>query len=338
MTGPAPASVPKHSPSRAATATPTPANPASPKTANPANSERSQPTAAESTTHRKKPNHELQMQPLPLVAPARRPTQLPRMPAATTTGQRDDREYPTVGCDRTPGLHRDRMPVPIPPHTMLRTRHIPRTHPRPTRLQPTRPPVRQPCRTPLLRMPPTPPRRSLLPPRQTPPMGHPMLFIVRGTDGHRRRRRPLLGGTLVNDPYRIPVEPLPADEWRSQALCAQVDTDVFFPDHAGASGRDAKQICRLCPVRLECLQEARDRNERFGVWGGLSERERRALKRPLGEEKVSRPLSPIPLPERLSHGTRAAYNAGCKCRACCAADGHYQRNRHTRRGNYGGAA
>lgn len=91
------------------------------------------------------------------------------------------------------------MPMPIPPHTMLRTRHTPHTHPRPTRLQPARPVLRQPRRTPLLRMPPTPDRRSLLPPRQTPPMGHPMLFIVRGADGHRRRRRPLLGGTRMNE-------------------------------------------------------------------------------------------------------------------------------------------
>lgn len=142
----------------------------------------------------------------------------------------------------------------------------------------------------------------------------------------------------MNDPYRIPVEPLPADEWRSQALCAQVDTDVFFPDHAGASGRDAKQICRLCPVQEQCLQFALDTGQRHGIWGGLSERERRALKRPLSDQKVSRPLTPIPLPERLSHGTRAAYKHGCGCRACRTAEQWYQKRRHQGRGNYGGAA
>lgn len=65
------------------------------------------------------------------------------------------------------------------------------------------------------------------------------------------------------------------------ALCRQVDTgDLFFPDKGGST-RPAKTVCRSCPVRTACLQWAVEHNERFGVWGGLSERERRLLHPPL---------------------------------------------------------
>lgn len=141
----------------------------------------------------------------------------------------------------------------------------------------------------------------------------------------------------MNDPYNMPTEPLPAESWRSQALCAQIDSEIFFPDKGGST-KDAKQICSLCPVRLECLQTALDREERFGVWGGLSERERRRLNAPRRPKIPAPTRTPIPLSAGLAHGTRGGYNAGCKCRACCAADGHYQRQRHQQRGNYGGAA
>lgn len=69
--------------------------------------------------------------------------------------------------------------------------------------------------------------------------------------------------------------------WREQALCAQTDPESFFPEK-GCSTKDAKSICALCPVRAECLAEAIEQDERFGVWGGLSERERRRLKRKQG--------------------------------------------------------
>jgi len=60
------------------------------------------------------------------------------------------------------------------------------------------------------------------------------------------------------------------------ALCAQADPDAWFPDK-GQSTRVVKKICARCPVRAECLEYAMANGERFGVWGGLSERERRAL-------------------------------------------------------------
>lgn len=66
------------------------------------------------------------------------------------------------------------------------------------------------------------------------------------------------------------------DDWRWRALCAQTDPEAFFPEKGGST-RAAKQICLLCEVRVECLEAALDNEERFGIWGGLSERERRKL-------------------------------------------------------------
>jgi WhiB family redox-sensing transcriptional regulator len=65
-------------------------------------------------------------------------------------------------------------------------------------------------------------------------------------------------------------------DWRDSALCAQTDPEIFFPDK-GESTTPAKRVCAGCEVRIECLQDALDRGERFGVWGGLSERQRRTL-------------------------------------------------------------
>lgn len=66
--------------------------------------------------------------------------------------------------------------------------------------------------------------------------------------------------------------------WQEDALCAQTDPEAFFPEKGGST-RDAKRICAQCTVRAECLEYALKNDERFGIWGGLSERERRRLKR-----------------------------------------------------------
>ena len=70
-------------------------------------------------------------------------------------------------------------------------------------------------------------------------------------------------------------------EWQDQALCAQTDPDAFFPDKGGST-REAKRICKACGVRDECLEYALEHDERFGIWGGLSDRERRRLKKQIG--------------------------------------------------------
>jgi WhiB family redox-sensing transcriptional regulator len=66
--------------------------------------------------------------------------------------------------------------------------------------------------------------------------------------------------------------------WQEQALCAQTDPEAFFPEKGGST-REAKRICVGCNVKAECLEYALRSDERFGIWGGLSERERRRLKR-----------------------------------------------------------
>ena len=84
----------------------------------------------------------------------------------------------------------------------------------------------------------------------------------------------------------LSVAPVPAPmplgpddpQWQERALCAQTDPEAFFPEKGGST-REAKRICLGCDVRTECLEYALANDERFGIWGGLSERERRRLKR-----------------------------------------------------------
>lgn len=71
------------------------------------------------------------------------------------------------------------------------------------------------------------------------------------------------------------------NDWQEQALCAQTDPEAFFPEKGGST-REAKRICSVCPVRAQCLAYALENDERFGIWGGMSERERRRLKRMAG--------------------------------------------------------
>ena len=67
-------------------------------------------------------------------------------------------------------------------------------------------------------------------------------------------------------------------DWTERALCAQTDPEAFFPEKGGST-REAKKVCLGCDVRSECLEYALMNDERFGIWGGLSERERRRLKK-----------------------------------------------------------
>ena len=66
--------------------------------------------------------------------------------------------------------------------------------------------------------------------------------------------------------------------WQTDALCAQTDPEAFFPEKGGST-RDAKRVCEACPVSGQCLDYAMSNDEKFGIWGGLSERERRRLRR-----------------------------------------------------------
>ncbi len=80
-------------------------------------------------------------------------------------------------------------------------------------------------------------------------------------------------------PDQLDVEPDEADDqWQERALCAQTDPEAFFPEKGGST-REAKRICLGCEVKDACLEYALANDERFGIWGGLSERERRRIKR-----------------------------------------------------------
>jgi WhiB family redox-sensing transcriptional regulator len=70
----------------------------------------------------------------------------------------------------------------------------------------------------------------------------------------------------------------PAITWQERALCADTSFDLFFPER-GESTWPAKRVCVDCPVRNQCLDFALDHMEKFGIWGGHSERERRRLRR-----------------------------------------------------------
>jgi len=66
--------------------------------------------------------------------------------------------------------------------------------------------------------------------------------------------------------------------WQARANCMGVDPELFFPER-GSSTREAKEVCRGCVVRGDCLEFAIVNSEKFGIWGGMSERERRRVRR-----------------------------------------------------------
>lgn len=66
-------------------------------------------------------------------------------------------------------------------------------------------------------------------------------------------------------------------EWQDDKACTPEDSDLFFVER-GVSTEPARQICGGCEVRPDCLQYALDHGERFGIWGGVSERGRRRIR------------------------------------------------------------
>ena len=66
--------------------------------------------------------------------------------------------------------------------------------------------------------------------------------------------------------------------WQDEANCLGVDPDLFFPER-GATTKEAKSVCGRCEVKTECLEYALRHGEKFGIWGGMSERERRRIRR-----------------------------------------------------------
>lgn len=98
-------------------------------------------------------------------------------------------------------------------------------------------------------------------------------------------------GKLQNPVNAVAMVILGSSErsWQTKANCMGVDPDLFFPER-GASTREAKEVCRGCVVREDCVEFALANGEKFGIWGGLSERERRRLRR----QRAYNPTAPIP--------------------------------------------
>lgn len=87
-------------------------------------------------------------------------------------------------------------------------------------------------------------------------------------------RSPIMSGGFMDF-----LEPSALEEnWQDGANCLGVDPELFFPER-GTSTKEAKDVCRGCIVREQCLEFSLQNGEKFGIWGGLSERERRRIRR-----------------------------------------------------------
>ena len=99
-----------------------------------------------------------------------------------------------------------------------------------------------------------------------------------------------------------------AFDWRAKAACRDKDPELFFP--VGNTGtayqqiEEAKAVCRTCKVIDACLKCALDTNQDYGVWGGLSEDERRALKRRAMRARRSQSMQ-----MQICHTPRLEHNA-----------------------------
>ena len=106
------------------------------------------------------------------------------------------------------------------------------------------------------------------------------------------------------DPQTRPIVPAHAawddddTPWEELAACRGTDPELFFPvSTTGPSAvqiRQAKAICAGCPVRQPCLDYALATGQQFGIWGGLDETERRALRRPVRPQRPAPPQRPVP--------------------------------------------
>ena len=85
------------------------------------------------------------------------------------------------------------------------------------------------------------------------------------------------GGARVMEPRKVELQFTP-EPWMDYAACRDLDPDIFFPG-AGSEGNEAKKVCAVCPCKKSCLDYALRTEIKHGIWGGTSERERRALRR-----------------------------------------------------------
>ncbi len=90
-------------------------------------------------------------------------------------------------------------------------------------------------------------------------------------------------------------------DWRHRARCRSEDPDTLFVQ--GAQQRDVREVCKACPVRTECLAHALDNRIRFGVWGGMTERERARCSSAGPTSCRGRPCSRRPAARRCGPGS-----------------------------------
>lgn len=88
-------------------------------------------------------------------------------------------------------------------------------------------------------------------------------------------RRTAAGAASLSEVLGIDAQ---ATVWMRDAVCAQTDPEAFYPDEHG-SVAPAKAVCAVCPVLAECRAYALATDQRFGVWGGLSAKQRSVLRR-----------------------------------------------------------
>ncbi len=127
-------------------------------------------------------------------------------------------------------------------------------------------------------------------------------------------------------------------KWEALAACKNhPNPDLWFPElDAGQPnhGAEAKQICAACPVLIECLRAALDRNEENGIWGGAGADIRRGLARAYNQKDADPAMWAAAIDEHIgrldgsvvdilnrngpnaSHGLRVTYNRGCRCQRC----------------------
>lgn len=86
------------------------------------------------------------------------------------------------------------------------------------------------------------------------------------------------------------IRPAPYPDFDDGALCRQTAPDIFFPDKGGST-KEAKATCRVCDWQRDCAAYALTHDERFGIWGGMSERDRRRIRKEFGIVPAAVPVS-----------------------------------------------
>ena len=108
---------------------------------------------------------------------------------------------------------------------------------------------------------------------------------------------PLCDGECMSD-HTFDTASIP---WSSDARCDSADPELFFP-RDGTDNTLAKSICQTCPVRRQCLDYALETRQKYGIWGGMTEAQRRRLRR---DGRANHPANPRPLVEHAIAATDA---------------------------------